>query len=154
MHKVNEAVKSDPLRLLVHLLSNILEKFLDHHCILELQLRETVVHQCSQVDAGPLDLHAREILQIPRRFLLLYHLLPRRLLLCGGFWGADGRFLVGGRVDGEIGCRGVRRACWRIGNYLFGAFLLLLGSCLDCLLLCGTFLLLGLGASLALFDFA
>ena len=36
MHEVNEAVKRDPLRLLVHLLSNILKELLDHHSILEL----------------------------------------------------------------------------------------------------------------------
>ena len=98
MHEVDEAVKGDPLRLLVHLLSNILKELLDHHSILELQLREAIVHQGSQVDAGPLNLHVREILQIPCSLLLLF-LLDRGLFLCGGFRRADSRFLVGGRVD-------------------------------------------------------
>ena len=42
--QVDEAVEGDPFRLLIHLLLNVLKDLLNHHRVLELQLREPIIH--------------------------------------------------------------------------------------------------------------
>ena len=125
MDKLYETVKGDPLCLLVHFFSDVLEKLLNDHGIFKFQLREAIVHQSFQIDSCTFNFHMAKVLQVARRLslLLFFHF----LLFLGGYRGGYRRW------------RSAQVSCWSLwGSSSWPCLInLLLGGCLcNCCLLC------------------